>query len=163
MEIQFELEDETSFMKYLRYTCLRCRGKIIIHWNLTTIIVLGWLWEIIMGYVLATFVKFATSPWLILLMEQLRHTSWVWKFIPLYIYHGFYTSQVVQNFFHQQYFKQKNQKQWYHPFIPQKKCRAVCTQVGAKHSNCWVLLEVNQGISKSKKSTNAPNASGMFS
>ena len=32
MEIQFELEDETSFTKYLEYACLRCQGKIISLW-----------------------------------------------------------------------------------------------------------------------------------
>ena len=34
-------------------------------------------------------------------MEEIRKTSWGWYFIPLFT--GFYTSQVVQDFFHQQY------------------------------------------------------------
>ena len=46
----------------------------------------------------------------ILLMEGILHQS-IWHLIPLFT--GFYTSQVVQDFFHQQYFIGLQQTSWY--------------------------------------------------
>lgn len=85
MEIQFELEDETSFMNYLEYACLRCRGKIISLW---------------IGTSQPSFISFERSSWDMsrLHLSDLRPppdkycwwftnpaiTSWVWHFIPVF-------------------------------------------------------------------------------
>ncbi len=47
------------------------------------------------------FCCFCSFPYDILLMAEIRLTSWGWYFIPLFT--RFYTSQVVQDFSHQQY------------------------------------------------------------
>lgn len=97
MEIQFELEDETSFLKYLQYACLRCQGKIISLW-IGTSQPSFISFEIIMAYVSATFVRFATSP-----VDGTNPANKLSLALYPSIYHGFYISQVaVSNFFHQQ-------------------------------------------------------------
>lgn len=109
MEIQFKLEDETSFMKYPPVCLFEMprHNHQSLDWNLTTTINYI-IWEIIMGYVSATFVRFATSPILFMGTNPAHQLS-----LALYpsIYHGFYISQVaVSNFFHQQWIKQKDAK-----------------------------------------------------
>ena len=152
MEIQFELEDD-PFYEISRVCLLempRQNDESLEPHNHQCFRV---IWEIIMGYVLATFVRFATSPWLVLLMEQLRLTSWVWQFIPVIIYHGFYTSQVtVSNFFHQQCFKEKMQK---NKAIPRKKMPSCIYPSWSKTSQLLSFVGSQPShfrISESKKS-----------
>lgn len=72
----------------LQYACWRCQGKIMSLWNLTTISVFGWFWEIIMGYVLATICQICDLP-LINTVHGTNPANQLSLALYLSIYHGF--------------------------------------------------------------------------
>ncbi len=74
---------------------------------------------------------------LILLMEEIRLTSWYRK-IPLFT--GFYTSRVVQEFFHQQYFCSMlfPTRIFGHLRIPPDKCTGWGWPWGYENSHKWM-------------------------
>ena len=148
MEIQFELEDETSFMKFVWDAEAKSSVFGLEPHNCFGVTLrdhhgkcLGYICQICDLPLINT--VDGTNPAI---------TSWVWHFIPVFTTGFIYSRWLFRLSPSTINQTERCKKKDISPSFLRKKRRAVCTQVGPKHLNCWVLLEVISLSCPSQKS-----------